>query len=181
MGLLPAMGRLTRAQASIFLLLGYESEWNSSGQDEFPEISYLPFYNSDLSIYNGSFYAGLLYEKLERSQSQCWILNAKSLGPRRDDIVRTDLQLMRQFVSATKSDGTEHIEWHKDKIWKFDSVCSFGGYSNSVLNPEKAWKDHEDRFLVSMQRLRDSFSKRLSGYENELTEPLKEALELFVK
>ncbi len=42
MGVLPAMGKLTREQAAIFLLLGYESKWNLSQHEEFPTISYLP-------------------------------------------------------------------------------------------------------------------------------------------
>ena len=45
------MGNLTREQAAVFLLLGYQSAWNPSEPGDFPAISYLPFYNSDLAFY----------------------------------------------------------------------------------------------------------------------------------
>ena len=179
MGVLPAMGKLTREQAAIFLLLGYESKSNLSQQEESPNISYLPFYNSDLAFYRESFYAGLLYEKLEGAQSQCWILNAMPIGPRKNGTAVVNLTLMRQFVSAIQSEKTHQFKWHKDSHWNYQSVCGFRGYPETMLNPEKAWEGDLDRFATVNRVLKNSFSDRLSNYENDLSPAIKSALNWF--
>jgi len=179
MGVLPAMGKLTREQAAIFLLLGYESKWDLSQAEEFPTISYLPYYTSDLAFYRESFYAGLLYEKLERAQSQCWILNAIPVGPNKNNTAVVNLTLLRRFVSAIQSDKAHQFKWHMDSYWKYQSVCGFAGYPEAMLNPEIAWEGDRDRFVVVNQMLKDSFSNRLSKYENDLSPAIKSALNWF--
>jgi len=180
MGVLPALGELTREQAAILLLLGYESRFSLSPQDEMPAISFLPFYNSDLSIYRESFYTGLLYEKLQRSQSKCWFINAKPLGPGSSNADLVSLQLLRRFVSAIQSDATQQLEWQMDRHWKFRTVCSFEDYPPARLNPEQAWQSDQDRFLALVEKLKNAFSTRLYGYRDDLSPNLKEAMEWFV-
>jgi len=181
MGVLPAMGKLTREQAAIFLLLGYESKWNLSDPGEFPVISYLPFYNSDLAFYRESFYAGLLYEKLERAQSQCWILNALPLGPGRSDTEVVNLTLMRRFVFAIHNEKARQFKWHMDDHWNYESVCGFTGYPEKMLNPEKAWEGEHDRFVAANQMLKNSFSRRLSNYQDDLSPAIKGSMNWFEK
>ena len=179
MGVLPAMGKLTREQAAIFLLLGYESKWNLSQPEEFPTISYLPFYNSDLAFYREPVYAGLLYEKLERAQSQCWILNAIPLGPRKNETAVINLTLLRRFVSAIQSDKVHQFQWHMDSYWKYESVCGFSGYPETMLNPKMAWEGDHDRFVEVNQTLKNSFSARLSKYQDDLSPAIKNAVNWF--
>ncbi len=179
MGVLPAMGKLTREQAAIFLLLGYESKWDPSQQEEFPGISYLPFYTSDLAFYREPFYAGLLYEKLERAQSQCWLLNAIPIGPHRNDTAVVNLTLLRRFVSAIQSDKAHQFKWHMDKHWKYQSVRGFSGYPEAMLNPEVAWKGESDRYMATNQMLKGSFSNRLSNYEDDLSPVMKSVMNWF--
>ena len=179
MGVLPALGKLTREQAAIFLLMGYESQWDLSRRDEFPTISYLPFYNRDLSIYRESFYAGLLYEKLERSKSECWLLNVKPLGPDKNEAAAVNVQLLRKFMSAIQNGAVQQIEWHMDRQWKIQSVGKFENYPESMLNPEKAWKEDQERFLASNQMLKNSFLDRLYGYKEELSSDLQNAMAWF--
>jgi len=179
MGVLPAMGKLTREQAAIFLLLGYESKWNLSQPEEFPSISFLPFYTSDLAFYREPFYAGLLYEKLERAQSQCWILNAIPIGPRINDTAVVNLTLMRRFVSAIQRDKVHQFKWHMDSYWKYQSVCGFAGYPEAMLNPEIAWEGDHDRFLTVNQMLKNAFSKQLGNYEDDLPPAIKSAMNWF--
>ena len=179
MGVLPAMGKLTREQAAIFLLLGYESKWNLSQPEEFPSISFLPFYTSDLAFYREPFYAGLLYEKLERAQSQCWILNAIPIGPRRNDTAVVNLTLLRRFVSAIQSDKVHQFKWHMDSYWKYQSVCGFAGYPEAMLNPEVAWEGDHDRFVTVNKMLKNSFSNRLRNYEDDLSPAVKSTMNWF--
>ncbi|RKZ11604.1 hypothetical protein DRQ53_15810, partial [bacterium] len=179
MGVLPAMGKLTREQAAIFLLLGYESRWNPSQQEEFPDISYLPFYTSDLAFYREPFYAGLLYEKLERAQSQCWILNAIPIGPRKNDSAVVNITLLRRFVSAIQSDKVHQFKWHMDSHWKYQSLRDFSGYPEAMLNPEMAWEGDNDRFVAANKMLKNSFSNRLSSYESDLSPAIKSAMNWF--
>ena len=179
MGVLPAMGKLSREQAAIFLLLGYESEWNLSQAQELPAITYSPFYNSDLAFYRESFYAGLLYEKLERAQSQCWILNALPPGPRKNDAAEINLTMMRRIVSAIQGDKAHQFKWHMDSHWSFQSVCGFRGYAETMLNPEKAWEGDPERFAALTQTLKTSFSDRLSNYKGELAPAINNVLNWF--
>jgi phosphoenolpyruvate carboxykinase (ATP) len=179
MGVLPAMGKLTREQAAVFLLLGYESKWDLSQAEESPTVSYVPFYNSDLAFYRESYYAGLLYEKLERAQSQCWILNAIPIGPRKNDSAILNLTLMRRFVSAIQSDKAHQFKWHMDKYWNFQSVSSFTGYPEAMLNPEKAWEDEHDRFIAANQLLKSSFTNRLNKHKDDLSPALKSSMNWF--
>ncbi|HXK55170.1 MAG TPA: phosphoenolpyruvate carboxykinase (ATP) [Gammaproteobacteria bacterium] len=176
MGVLPALGKLTREQAAVFLLLGYESRWNLSQQEEWPTISYYPFYNSDLSFYRESFYTGLLYEKLEHAQSECWLLNAIPVGPRKHDSALVNLTLLRRFVSAIQGDAMHQIEWHADRYWKFQSVCKFAGYPQAVLDPETAWEGEPERFLASNHLLKRAFSDRLSKYKDDLSPNLQDVI-----
>ncbi len=180
MGVLPALGKLTHEQASIFLLLGYGSEWEDSGMSESPTIYYRPFYNGDPSIYSESFYAALLYEKLERSKTQCWLLNTKPLGNHKNQFATADQQLLQRFVFAVQSDDTQHIKWDNDSYWKFPAVHSFGDYPETLLNPKKAWETDSDQFLESNKRLKRSFSVRLSSYHSTLPLSLKNVVEWFI-
>jgi phosphoenolpyruvate carboxykinase (ATP) len=179
MGVLPAMGSLTREQAAIFLLLGYESSWDLSQSGEFPAISYLPFYNDDLAFYRESFYAGLLYEKLERAKTQCWILNAMPLGPRKNDSSVINLTLLRRFVSAIQSDKVHQLKWHMDSTWNYESVCGFSGYPETMLNPDIAWAGDHDLFQAVVKKLKNSFSNRLSNYKDDLSPAIRDALNWF--
>lgn len=179
MGVLPSLGKITREQASIFLLLGYWSEWAIPEQDEFPAIHFHPFYNSDPSIYSETFYTALFYEKLERSQTQCWIVNAKPLGPNRNEVAVNDQQLLSRFVSVVQSGDTQQFNWCEDKCWKYQTVRAFDAYPEILLNPEKAWESDQDRYQQSILMMKRAFSKRLAGYHDDLALSLKNVGEWF--
>ena len=180
MGVLPAMGKLTRDQAVLFLLLGYGSEWREPEYDEFPTIYYHPFYNGDPSAYSDSYYAALLYEKLETSQTECWLLNAKPLGFHKNSFAIPEQKMLQRFVFTIQSNDTQQINWDDDRHWNFQSVHSLADYPEKMLNPEKAWETDYDRFLESKQRLKSSFSARLRGYQNRLPRFLQTAVESFL-
>ncbi|MCP5008278.1 MAG: phosphoenolpyruvate carboxykinase (ATP) [Planctomycetes bacterium] len=180
MGVLPALGKLTHEQASIFLLLGYGSEWKESEESDSPTIYYHPLYNSDPSISSEPFYQALLYETLPRSKSQCWLLNTKPLGHHKNLFATADQQLLQRFVFAVQSDDTQHIKWDNDSYWKFPAVHSFEDYPETLFNPKKAWETDSDQFLKSNKRLKRSFSVRLSSYHNTLPISLKNVVDWFI-
>ena len=66
-----------------------------------------------------------------------------------------------------------------DSYWKYQSVCGFAGYPESMLNPEIAWEGDHDRFLAVNQMLKNSFSNRLSNYEDDLSPAIKSAMNWF--
>jgi len=179
LGVLPAFAGLSRELATILLLLGYESKWNSSPHDS-PGITFLPFYNSDLSIYREVKYAELLYEKLQRSQTQCWLMNVKQLGPDRSTDTLVGLSKLRQFVSVIQGISTQLIRWQVNKHWKIESVVQFAGYDPKELDPEQAWRGEEKRFLVQTRMLKQALSERLYVYKDDLLDELRNAADAFL-
>ena len=179
MGVLPALSGMTREQATLLLLLGFESRWSGGAGDGSPVISFLPFYNSDLSIYHPPFYAGLLYEKMQRSGSDCWLLNVKPLGPCGDESGLADLQLLRRFVSVIQQGDTAQIAWQNDRYWRLQSVYRFETFAENQLNPEQAWESDLNRLLVTNSLLRRVFRERLERYRAELAPALVDAMQWF--
>ena len=66
-----------------------------------------------------------------------------------------------------------------DSYWKYQSVCGFAGYPEAMLNPEIAWEGDHDRYVAANQMLKNSFSNRLSNYEEDLSPEIKGAMNWF--
>ena len=176
LGVLPAFSHLTQEQAALFLLLGYGSERPNPAENAIPDIYYHPFYNSDPLVYGESFYTSLLYEKLVRSEVQCWLINVKPLGSHKSKFALADPRLLQQFVALIQSDASGHFKWHEDPNWGINALERMDDEAEHLLNPAKAWESEPELFLASIKQLKHSFQERLEVYRNSLPETLQGAV-----
>ena len=79
-------------------------------------------------------------------------------------------------MTNPQGDGASHYDWHEDPHWGIKTINNLDDEAEHLLHPAKAWESDPERFLASINQLKQAFKGRLNTYQNTLPEALQKAL-----
>ncbi|MEN8130936.1 MAG: phosphoenolpyruvate carboxykinase (ATP) [Pseudomonadota bacterium] len=170
-GVFPPLASLTREQAVYYLLMGYRSHREKTQKGVRISVSFQPLFCGNIFIFPPATYAMLLWERMERSQTNCWLVNSHHIGNLDHQPKFINQDLLARLVHGVYDEAYTDENMRKDPVWGFDTVSMVEGIEKNHLNPELAWED-EILFRERSTELLAQFKKHFEPFAELLSKPI---------
>ena len=167
-GVIPPVSKLNRAQAMLWFLMGYTSKLagTETGITE-PVSTFSRFFGEPFMPRNPDVYASMLGERMDRHDTEVYLINTGWSGGPYGVGSRIDLPLTRIMVTAALSGKLRNVSCHEDPVFRVMVPDSCPGLpDNSILDPVNTWNDKEaysTRALKLAAEFRAHFDKAYGG------------------
>ncbi|MFN3411673.1 MAG: phosphoenolpyruvate carboxykinase (ATP) [Exilispira sp.] len=158
-GVLPPISKLTIEQALLWYLMGYTSKLagTETGIKE-PQSTFSPFFGAPFMPAAPKFYIELLQKKLQKFNTDVYLINTGWTGGSYGSGKRIPLSLTRTMVRAAINGELKNIFTEEDNLFHLQIPTSCPGIENSsLLHPESTWKD-KSSFKLRATKLAEEFS-----------------------
>ena len=167
-GVIPPVSKLNKAQAMFWFLMGYTSKLagTETGITE-PVTVFSRFFGEPFMPRNPDVYASMLGDRLDRHDTNVYLINTGWSGGPYGVGSRIDLPLTRIMVNAALSGELRDISYHEDPVFRVMVPDSCPGLQdNSILDPVNTWDDKEAyrvRALKLAAEFKAHFDKAYGG------------------
>ncbi len=171
-GVLPPVAKLTQSQAMFWFLMGYTSKLagTETGIKE-PVSTFSRFFGAPFMPRNPQDYAGMLGDKLEKFNTQVFLVNTGWSGGPYGEGARINLPVTRQIIRTILDGSANSLAYEEDSRFHIMIPLSFPGVENRILRPINTWRDcnaYEIRANLLAQDFYKSFQK---AYGNQILPP----------
>lgn len=144
-GVLPPVSKLNRDRAMLWFLMGYTSKLagTETGVTE-PRATFSRFFGQPFMPGNPDVYAEMLGEKMEKYNTNVFLINTGWSGGSYGVGKRIDINLTRAMVNAALSGNLDDIECIFNELFHLEIPVFCPGVPSEILNPINTWKDKED-------------------------------------
>jgi phosphoenolpyruvate carboxykinase (ATP) len=141
-GVLPPISKLSKEQAMYHFLSGYTSKLAGTerGVTE-PEATFSACFGAPFLPLPPSVYAEMLGYKMERHNTQVYLVNTGWTGGAYGTGQRMKLSYTRAMVTAAIEGKLNDTTYETDSIFGLSIPTYCPGVPNEVLNPKNTWKD----------------------------------------
>jgi phosphoenolpyruvate carboxykinase (ATP) len=163
-GVLPPIARLTPEQAMYHFLSGYTSKLagTEKGLGDEPQATFSTCFGAPFLPLHPSVYADLLGEKLQRHQTNVWLVNTGWTGGPYGVGERMSLPYTRAMVNAALNGELEGVPTTADPIFGLALPESCPDVPAEILNPRSTWQDpqaYDDQARKLAQQFKDNFAQ----------------------
>jgi phosphoenolpyruvate carboxykinase (ATP) len=162
-GVMPPIAKLTREQAMYHFLSGYTAKLAGTerGVTE-PRAAFSTCFGAPFLPLPPAVYAGMLGEKLDQHNAQCWLVNTGWTGGAYGVGTRMKLGYTRAMVHAALRGILDDVATAPDPVFGLHIPNHVRGVPDDVLQPRNTWSDpaaydREAGKLAGM--FRDNFQK----------------------
>ena len=141
-GVLPPVSKLDPDQAMLWFLMGYTSKLagTETGVTE-PQATFSRFFGQPFMPLNPHVYASMLGEKMEKFDSQVYLINTGWSGGGYGVGKRMDINLTRKMVNAALNGDQNNVEYDYDQLFHVLVPKSCPGVPAEILTPKNTWAD----------------------------------------
>ena len=166
-GVLPPVSKLSPGQAMYHFLSGYTAKvaGTERGITE-PEATFSACFGEAFLTLHPSKYADLLQKKLEKNQSNAYLVNTGWTGGPFGVGSRMSIKETRLCIDAILSGEIEQADFTEDQVFGFQIPVELPGVSYKVCNPVHAWENSDDYYQQSY-KLAAMFQENYSKYTGE--------------
>ncbi len=159
-GVLPPVSRLSKDQAMLWFLMGYTSKLagTETGVTE-PQATFSRFFGQPFMPAKPAVYAGMLGEKMDRYNTEVYLINTGWSGGAYGVGKRIDITMTRRMVNAALNGDLENVEYTRDQRFHLDVPTSCPGVPSGILVPENTWTDKAAYAAVA-----DKLAKQFSDH-----------------
>lgn len=162
-GVLPPISKLTKEAAMYHFMSGYTSKLAGTerGITE-PKATFSACFGEPFMLMNPAVYAKLLGDKIEKYDSEVYLINTgwSAGGYGKGD--RIKLSYTREMVKAALSGNLKNAEYKLNPIFKVLVPTEVPNVPKEILNPRSTWKDKEQYDIKARElayKFRENFSK----------------------
>ncbi|HYY98630.1 MAG TPA: phosphoenolpyruvate carboxykinase (ATP), partial [Pyrinomonadaceae bacterium] len=171
-GVLPPVAKLTPEQAMYHFLSGYTAKvaGTERGVTE-PQATFSTCFGAPFMVLHPGVYAGLLGEKIQGREADCWLVNTGWSGGPYGEGSRMKIAYTRAMIRAILNGSLARVETRPDPVFGVGVPVSCPGVPEEVLQPRNTWKDKDayDRKARELARLfNDNFTKYEAGVSEEV-------------
>ena len=143
-GVIPPVSKLNADEAMLWFLMGYTSKLagTETGVTE-PQATFSRFFGQPFMPLNPDVYASMLGEKMEKHQSQVYLINTGWSGGPFGIGKRMDINLTRKMVNAALNGDLDHVDYDYDPVFHVNIPKSCPGVPTEILHPKNTWADKE--------------------------------------
>lgn len=164
-GVLPPISKLTKKMAMEHFLSGYTSKLAGTerGVTE-PEATFSTCFGAPFLPLRPSVYAKLLGEKIDKYQTNVYLVNTGWSGGPYGIGKRMNLAYTRKMITAAISGELEKFDFNPDPIFDLYIPEFCPGVPTNILNPRDTWTDQEayDRQANDLKNRFDKNFEQLS-------------------
>lgn len=168
MGIFPPLAKITKPQAVLYLLLGYNSDKILSLKDQEirKRFHFRPFFGDYPFTFPPASYALHVWQKLELSEAQCWLVNYAHWGDAGADVYIPLEDKLSGLIYAVLDHKVHEEDLLWNAKWKFHYIRKLPHafptfYTGMEWSDEKKFKQWES-FLI------DQFHFHIEKYRREL-------------
>ncbi len=157
-GVLPPVARLNKDQAMLWFLMGYTSKLagTETGVTE-PQATFSRFFGQPFMPLTPHMYADMLGEKMEKFNTQVYLINTGWSGGPYGIGSRIDINLTRRMVNAALSGELINVDYQQDTNFHLQVPLTCPGVPSAMLLPRNTWQD-KDAYDTAAQKLARQFS-----------------------
>ncbi|MFL7838184.1 MAG: phosphoenolpyruvate carboxykinase (ATP) [Candidatus Promineifilaceae bacterium] len=174
-GVLPPISKLTREQAMYHFLSGYTAKVAGTelGVTE-PIPNFSACFGAPFMPLHPGTYAKLLGDKVEKHNSNVWLVNTGWTGGPYGVGSRMKLAYTRAMVSAALNGELDDVEMETEPFFGLSIPKSVAGVPDEVLNPRNTWQD-KDAYDAQAKRLADMFVANFRQFEDGVSQAVIDA------
>jgi phosphoenolpyruvate carboxykinase (ATP) len=157
-GVLPPVARLTPPQAMLWFLMGYTSKLAGTETGIVDPVStFSRFFGEPFMPRNPDVYASMLGERMQRHESQVYLVNTGWSGGPFGIGARMDIDITRAIVHAALSGDLKDVAYDEDPLFHILVPRTCPDVPKEMLNPRNTWED-KDAFDRRAKKLAADFS-----------------------
>ena len=178
-GVLPPVSRLSPEAALYHFLSGYTAKvaGTEMGIHE-PSVTFSACFGAAFLVWHPAKYAALLAEKINRFQTNVWLVNTGWTGGSYGVGKRISLGHTRGIVDAIHSGQLAQQKFVRDQIFELDVPENCPGVPSSLLQPQTAWVSRA-AYEATANKLaglfRENYAKFSNGTSQRGSKPLASA------
>ena len=165
-GILPPISKLNSKQAMYYFINGYTAKiaGTERGIKE-PQATFSSCFGEAFLTLHPLKYAELFQQKIEKYQSNIYLINTGWTGGPYDIGNRISIQNTRNCIDSIFSGEIETTELKEDKIFGFKVPIQLSNVPKEICNPIESWDNKEEYYKTSL-KLTEMFHKNYEKYKN---------------
>jgi phosphoenolpyruvate carboxykinase (ATP) len=166
-GVMPPIARLNRESAIYYFLSGYTSKvaGTERGLGQQPSATFSTCFGEPFLPLTPNIYAKLLKQKLEKHQSNIWLVNTGWTGGDYNSGYRMPLPHTRKMLNWILSGEHVNASYHQDQVFNLDVPNQINGVPTELLYPEQNWKDKK-AFEKTSHHLKQAFEENFIKFKS---------------
>ncbi len=162
-GVLPPISRLNTNQAMYYFLLGYTAKVAGTelGVKE-PQMTFSSCFGAPFLPLKPSYYTKMLGEKMEKHNTNVWLVNTGWNGGSYGVGSRIKLPYTRAMIQAVFNETLEHASFTQDAFFGLDIPETCEGVPSEILNPQNTWADKK-AYAETAQKLLLAFDENFKA------------------
>ncbi len=158
-GVLPPVSKLNPNQAMLWFLMGYTSKLagTETGVTE-PQATFSRFFGQPFMPLNPDIYAGMLGQKMQKHQTDVYLINTGWTGGPYGVGKRMKLSYTRKMVDAALEGKLKDVDYEYDPLFHVNIPKEVPGVPAGILFPKNTWDD-PDAYDKTAKKLADAFAK----------------------
>lgn len=172
-GVLPPISKLTKEQAMYHFLSGYTSKLAGTERGVVePKATFSACFGEPFMLLKPEVYAKLLGDKIERYDTNVFLVNTGWTGGAYGEGSRIKLKYTRSMVNAALNGELENIKYSKDPIFNLSIPIECKDVPKEVLNPSNTWRN-KNEYYKRARELAKSFIENFEKF-SDVSDDIKE-------
>ncbi len=174
-GVLPALSKLTPAQAQYHFLSGYTAKigGTEAGIKE-PTATFSSCFGSPFLPRPAVAYAKMLEQRIRDNNADVWLVNTGWTGGAYGTGKRFALNVTRRLIDAALTGELDNAAFRVDPVFGVGVPTACAGVPVTALDPRSAWADPA-AFDRQARRLANLFRNNFKTYEAQATQAVRDA------
>ncbi len=174
-GVLPPVSRLTPEQAEYHFISGYTAKiaGTEQGVDE-PMATFSPCFGGPFLIMHPAKYAELLSTKIDKHNTNVWLVNTGWSGGQYGTGSRIKLSYTRAIIDAIHGGELASAPVAKDNFFGLDVVTKVDAVPDDVLSPRATWSD-TSAYDKTASKLCGLFNENFAQYKDGVRKAVVDA------
>lgn len=170
-GVMPPISKLSKEGAMYHFMSGYTSKVSGTerGITE-PEATFSACFGEPFMLMNPIVYAKLLGERIDKYNTEVYLVNTGWIGGIYGVGKRIDLPYTRAMVRAALEGRLKDVKFTEHPVFKVMIPTECPGVPKEILNPRNLWKDkgaYDDKAEELAVKFYDNF-KRFDGISEDI-------------
>ena len=165
-GVLPPIAKLSKEQAMYYFISGYTSKLAGTerGITE-PQATFSSCFGAPFLPLSPMVYAQLLGEKIEKHNSNVFLVNTGWTGGAYGVGRRMNLEYTRAMIKAALDGDLDSVEYEQDPIFGLKIPKTCPDVPSEILNPRNTWKD-KAAYDKTAKKLSESFAENIVKFSD---------------
>jgi len=173
-GVLPPISKLTKEQVMYHFMSGYTSKLAGTERGIVePTATFSTCFGGPFMLLKPQVYAKLLGEKIEKYNTNVFLVNTGWTGGSYGEGSRMKLKYTRSMVRAAMNGELNNVPYITDPIFNLAIPTECPEVPETILEPSSTW-ENEDEYYAKANELAENFIKNFKQFK-DVSEDIKNA------